>query len=272
MSVLDRLKLGVMEFRYDCSGTVLTLVVQTAVFFLIFLLQMISFDLSEAFNRYFQQENTAILYVQFEMVGDEDIRELEKDGFQNIRNLSVKETYEKGSEDSVAGGKIRDISDYYMLRKKWAKRDVRFSADALEGVLNGIFIGKSIFFGLCIATYFLFFGAVCNLYGMKKYIRRKYIDMLISLGMNQRYIRNILTCQFHVNSLIGVVLSLVSVKYVLIYINNVLSSEFPGMYIHSPSWWVIGLAALVVNCFMIEIVFRYQWGRSGEISESERLY
>jgi hypothetical protein len=266
MKKTDCIRLGLIELRYDIKGTALALCVQVSIFFLIIVLHMLNLELMDSFDSYLK--TTGLNFYEVDLGGfcRDDKAELQKDGIYDIR--FEKRDSRDGKEIFFdANGKISSISDYKRLVRKWEKKGKVIYAEMLEELCQAMFVGKCILFTLALAVYILFLGTISNLYAMKLDLRKDYIKILYSLGMKLKNIRKVFFMQFRICSLVAALFSLLGIKQSFLYINNILSSEFSGMYIRTDMLIVLEVILLLGNDIIMKFMFFNIWRRERQEAE-----
>ncbi|MGN0374025.1 MAG: hypothetical protein ACI4EN_00875 [Butyrivibrio sp.] len=176
MKIRDSFKLVKYEYHYGKAENIASFLMNSIIFTCILLSLTITTELSKVFNDYMSKAYPDGYIFRINGFNENDIKWLEERGFYDI------DFYTDGTGGTAV---TKDISNIwsYKFRVLISGKDIW--NEEIDEMLEVVLFADIVFTAITIILCVIFINSNSNSFSMKLEERKKYIDMLIQLGMNR---------------------------------------------------------------------------------------
>jgi len=245
----DKLRLVFREYRFGCLENIISVGLQALIFTIVILLFTVSFELDDVLSGYMNP-----MYSQgygFDLFGysQDDIPELEKQGFRDI------EFYEDGD----AYGYRDNLSDIWFIKILAIMDGKDIWNSELDEIVNYIFFGQITFLALGVVMFIIMLNNISNSISMRLMLREKYLRMMSGLGCRKSILRSIFFMVFAFRSILAILVAVaavaVCVDKINAYLHRIMLISL-GFSCFSPAY-IIGIG--LISIVLIFFTFERQW-------------
>ncbi len=253
MKKIDVLKLAWNEIKYDKYNMILVFLLESVLYLNILVLLLFTLELDTVFDTYCQRNMTEIYNVTLHNIDQNDIRELEKDGFSNMELC-----YDGEREEFFTFARIDSLLylDYKMI--KWRSRGIGIEA-SMQHILNLIIFIKVIFVSISLLGILLCICAEVNFYQLKIIKRNLFISMLSRIGMPSAKIKQIYVIPFFSVNSFAVLTAFVISFPITQYFNDLIQQRFMGVSLFTEKRNVLILIIYVVSLLLLFSTMGRRW-------------
>lgn len=255
MKKIDVLKLAWNETKYDKYNMILVFLLESVLYLNILVLLLLTLELDTVFDTYCQRNMREIYNVTLYNVDQNDVKELEEDGFSNMELC-----YNEEREEFFTFARIDSLLhfDYKMI--KWRSKGIEIEA-SMQDVLNVIIFIKAIFVFVSLLGILLCVCAVGNFYQLKIIKRNTFINMLVRIGMPSAKIKQIYVLPFFSVSSLAVLNAFVISFPIIKYFNGLIQQRFMGVSLFAEKRNVLILIIYAVSLLLLFLTTGRRWKR-----------
>lgn len=254
MKLKDKIRLSLIEFRYDKKEWITSVILHVLVFGCVLFLSTVAIDIDYVMGKFLDKYNPDGYSCTMTGYEEKDMEKLEKMGFSDFF-----------IEDGIIQSgicKSMDKAWKYKIKAILEDKDLYFQ-DTEEDLMVLLFV-KLVFITLSAVLFILMCGNIVNALSIKISKRERYIKMLIGLGMSRKDCGNIYVRFFLFRNVSALAVSLILNAMCIIGVNRYIkrAMEFDtGFSAFKP----VSFAMMLFLCvaFMI-IIIKRQWRKGYE--------